>query len=62
MKVNLCYQLADNKNNYKVINKLMTIKEAEIYYKNKLQSPEITRVWVRYFDGWRYRVKKILKE
>lgn len=62
MKVNLCYQLADNKNNYKVINKLMTIKEAEIYYKNKLQSPEITRVWVRYFDGWHYRVKKILKE
>jgi len=40
----------------------MTIKEAEIYYKNKLQSPEITRVWVRYFDGWHYRVKKILKE
>ena len=59
MTVQICFQKESKVFSLK---KEMTVKEATHYYKEHFEKDSsVHKVWLRYFDGWHYQVKKILK-
>jgi hypothetical protein len=60
MNVNICYRTKDMPDTkIKVVQKSMTVKEAQIYYDKELKG-KVIYCCLRYFDGWHYVIKKVL--
>lgn len=60
MNIELCYRTKDMPDTrIKVVQKQMTVKEAQIYYEKELKG-KVILVYLRYFDKWKYTTKKVL--
>lgn len=62
MIVQLCYRTNETASGKIKVKANLTLREARRMFKEQLNNSSTQIAYIRYFDGWRYVVKEILKK